>query len=151
MNLLKSFFLLKNLCKKFLSTDLPATIRSRFKFFSLIFLKANKRSYIPLRFKKFPIKPKVKFLLILLLFSVFYEGKDWADSKSIQQEVLDAFPVDKVSNLHDGLILCLVPNYAGDVLIFEDTWSLNPAITTKYKNIDFVSSGCPESRVSRIQ
>ena len=88
---------------------------------------------------QFANKEKLQFIHfvfpILLLLSVFYEGKDWAASKSIQQEVLDAFPVDKVSNLHNGLILCLVPNYAGDVLIFEDTWSLNPAITTKYKNL----------------
>jgi len=81
---------------------------------------------------------KIKHLVIpiLLSFSVFWQGFNWASSKNIQEEVLNEIPIDKISNIYNSLILCLVPNFAGDVLIFEDIWSLNPAILNKYKIIE---------------
>jgi hypothetical protein len=78
----------------------------------------------------------VHFVFPAILFlSVIYQGVYWADSKITQEEVLDAFPADKVSRLNNSLILFLVPNFSGDVIVFEDTWSLTPAITIKYKEL----------------
>lgn len=85
--------------------------------------------------KKEKLRPVYFVLPIILLFSVVYQGTNWAASKKIQEEVLNAFPIDKINKLNDSLVLCLVPNFVGDVLVFEDTWSLNAAITAKYKSI----------------
>lgn len=54
---------------------------------------------------------------------------DWAESWSLQQKVIHAFPAEAVAKEgHGKTLLAIVPNRVNSVLVFEEPWALDPAL-----------------------
>lgn len=83
-------------------------------------------------------------LIGLLLPVNIWQGKQWAGSWEKQKKVLADVPVASFSQLPSGAcVVGLVPNYQGDVLVFDEDWTLGPAIISahpalKNKNLRFI-------------
>ena len=81
---------------------------------------------------------------VLLLLAVLsgIQGYHWHGSWRLQNEVMSRLPQRQLLEVERGaLILCLVPNYDGHVVVFEDVWTLDPAASVHY----------PELRPSRLR
>lgn len=72
-------------------------------------------------------------LIGLLLPVNIWQGKQWAGSWEKQKKVLADVPVGSFSQLPSGAcVVGLVPNYQGDVLVFDEDWTLGPAIISAH-------------------
>jgi hypothetical protein len=70
------------------------------------------------------------------------QTRAWADSWSLQQEVVRGFPADVVAREGRGAtVLAIVPNRADSVLVFEESGALGPALQVHY----------PELRHARVE
>lgn len=75
-------------------------------------------------------------LLCMLLILNVWQGNQWAASWKRQKKVLADVPVESFSQLPFGAcVVGLVPNYQGDVLVFDEDWTLGPAIVSAYPNL----------------
>ncbi len=93
------------------------------------------------RFLHLPRAAPWSIPVVLALLSGI-QAYHWHGSWRLQNEVMDQLPQRELLDLEKGaIVLCLVPNYHGHVMVFEDTWSLGPATWTHY----------PGLRQSRLQ
>ena len=61
------------------------------------------------------------------------QTKAWADSWSLQQEVVRGFPADVVAREgREATVLAIAPNRVDSVLVFEEPWALGPALQVHY-------------------
>lgn len=80
-------------------------------------------------------------LLAVCLVLNIWQGIQWAGSWREQQRVVSNAPVDLFKNLPPGsTVIGVVPNYYGEVIVFDEDWTLGPALLSRH----------PELRDSRL-
>ncbi len=81
-------------------------------------------------------KTAAALILIILSGLTAVQGYHWHKSWQLQNEVMGLVPDQELTGLKKRtIVLCLVPNYHGPVSVFEDTWSLNPAVESHYPGL----------------
>lgn len=85
--------------------------------------------------QSFPVRIHL-VVIVLGLSSIpifIQQTKDWADSWSVQQKVIRAFPAEAVAREgHEKTLLAIVPNRVNSVLVFEESWALGAALRTHH-------------------
>lgn len=65
-----------------------------------------------------------------------WQGRQWAGSWKEQQRVVGNAPVDLFKDLPPGsTVISLVPNYYGEVIVFDEDWTLGPALRTRHPEL----------------
>ncbi len=85
--------------------------------------------------QSFPQRARIILVIVMLFFAPIFiqQTKDWADSWSLQQKVIHAFPAEVIAREGRGkTLLAIVPNRVNSVLVFEEPWALGPALRAHY-------------------
>ena len=76
------------------------------------------------------------WLLLVLLLSTGLQGYYWHTSWVLQKEVLSKLPAAEFETLDSpGVVVCVVPNFVSDVMVFEETWTLQAAVEIHYPEL----------------
>lgn len=91
--------------------------------------------------QRFPRRARLALVIVILFFAPIFirQTKDWADSWSLQQKVIHAFPAEVIAREgREKTLLAIVPNRVNSVLVFEESWALGPALRAHYSVLNEV-------------
>ncbi|MFT6069697.1 MAG: hypothetical protein ACJAT2_001522 [Bacteriovoracaceae bacterium] len=82
------------------------------------------------QFKKLKLISMV--ILVLCGGITLKVSSQWKASWDLQQDILSKVPYKKLENIEDALVVAIVPNNFGPVVVFDEEWSMTPAVRHKY-------------------
>jgi hypothetical protein len=75
-------------------------------------------------------------LTLIMAVTSGVQGYHWHASWVLQKKVMVSIPEQQFLNFREpAIVLCLVPNYQGHVLVFEEFWTLEPAVHFNYPQL----------------